>query len=210
MQLNCMFINFIIHIHAHNNIQQFVDHYFFLFRKYLPNPFSTSSFRKENISFHWIITDAKSLYQAKTNVQGPVISSNILPCPLQFRLDFTKSQPSVEITGDSKKSFLLNDDHNNVWACGWSFTILNKPTNQPLYTAKCENKPLCTANLYGSNSCSSLCAALLSPDKNFEKCFNDRSLTLVFSGTIVNVKEYSQSSKRIGNYGSGSVQCDGY
>ena len=59
-------------------------------------------------------------------------------------------------------------------------------------------------------SFSSLSAVLLDPDKNFEECLNDRSLTLLFSGKMVNVKQYSQSSKRIGNDGSDSVQCDEY
>ena len=188
-----------------------------LSRKCLPIQFSTSSFRKENISFHWVITDAKSLYQAKTKVRGPEILSEILPCPLRFYLDFTKSQPSVKVAGVSNTS--LNEHHENVWACGWSFTILKKPTNQPLYTAKYENNLLCrgkyTYNCYSeriySYSCPCLSAALLSPDKSFEEYLNDRSLTLVFSGTIMNVTQYSQSSERIGgNDGSDSIQCDGY
>ena len=82
-----------------------------LFSKYLPIQFSTSSFHKENISFHWTITDAKSFYQAKAKVQGPKILSKILPCPLQFCLDFTNSEPSVEVAGDSNTSSSLQ----NVW-----------------------------------------------------------------------------------------------
>ena len=203
-----MFISFITHLYAYNNVVVF------LFRKYLPIPFSTSSVHKENISFHWIITDAKSLYQARAKVQGPEILSKILPCPLQFHLDFTESLPSVEVAGDGSKSSLLKENHKNVWACGWSFTILNKPTNQPLYTAKCENKPLCTTKNVSSynnttQTCSSLSVVLSNTDENFEKYFNDRSLTLVFSGMIVNVKPCSQSSERIENYGSESVLCDG-
>ena len=144
-------------------------------------------------------------------MQGPEIISKILPCPLQFRLDFTKSHPSVEVAGDNSKSSLLKENHVNVWACGWSFTNLNKPKNQPL-TSKCENKPLCRAvsGYYNTYSCSPLSAVLPDPDENFEKYFNDRSLTLVFSGTIVNVKQYSQSIDRIGNDGSDFIQCDGH
>ena len=187
-----------------------------LFRKYLPIQFSISSFCKENISFHWIITDAKSLYQAKAKVQGPKILCAHLPCSLQFCLDFTQSEPSVEVTGDSNTSYLKKKNYDNVWACGWSFTILNKSTNQPLYTAKCEDKLLRigkdTLSTYGRSriySDSSLSAFLLDPDKNFEEYLHHRSLTLVFSGTIVNVNQYSQSSKRIGNDVIDSIQCDG-
>ena len=196
-----------------------------LFRKYLPLQFSTSSFRKENISFHWIITDAKSLYQGKAKVQGPEIVSTILPGSLQFCLDFTNSEPSVEVAGGSYKSSSFKKHHENVWACGWSFTVLNKSTNQPLYSAKCEDKPLYTQKIAQninsrsffmfcsetSHSCSPLSAVLLGPDKSFEEYLKDQSLTLVVSGTIVNVKQYFQSSERVGNDGgSDSVHCGGY
>ena len=110
--------------------------------------------------------------------------------------------------------------NGNVWACGWSFTVLSKFLNRPLYTAKCKDEPLLTMNWpsgyglsppnYSYSYSSSLSAVLLDPDKNFEEYLNDRSLTLIFSGTIVNVKQYSQSIDRIGNDGSDSIQCDGF
>ena len=110
--------------------------------------------------------------------------------------------------------------NGTVWACGWSFTVLSESLNRPLYTAKCKDEPLLTMNWpsdyglsppnYSYSYSSSLSAVLLDPDKTFEEYLNDRSLTLIFSGTIVNVKQYSQSIDRIGNDGSDSIQCDGF
>jgi len=176
-----------------------------LFRKSLPIQFASSKFCKENISFYWNITDAKSLYQAKARVQGPKISTEMLQFPVHLYLDFTKSEPFVEIAGKETLPFRSNYQED-VQTCGCSFAILSKPTNQPLYTTKCECKIQVTSdNLWKSTTFS---GSSNLPDSNdsFNKYFYDRSLTLLFSCSIVNFNKFSFSCERIGNESSSSIR----
>ena len=104
--------------------------------------YCTTSFCKKEISFRWVINDAKTLYQAKAKVQGPKIETNIFPYPLYCYLDFTQGSIMFQLAGDGQDVELLSGNHENVWASNCSFTILNMQTNQPLCTAKCEGKKL--------------------------------------------------------------------
>jgi len=83
--------------------------------------------------------------------------------------------------------------------------------NQLLYTKKCESKMLVTCVSYRKTFSSvSVSYNLPDIDQSIYQYFYDRSLTLLFSGFIVNINKFSKSCERACSDSNKSFECNQY
>ena len=122
---------------------------YFSCRESTPIEVSATSTVKEEISYQWIIFDAKMLHTERTIVHGPIIRSKLFPFPIEPYLDFTedivKFALCVTRKYGSDRWLVLHEEtirKNSksryfctlTYFCNCIITILSMETKEPIFS----------------------------------------------------------------------------
>ena len=166
---------------------------YFSCRRSTPTQVSATSTVKEEISYQWIISDAKMLHTARTMVHGPKICSKLFPYPIEPYLDFTedivKFALCVTRKYGSDRWLVLHEGKNSksrypdVYICNCIITILSMETKQPIFSFKAPKKRYLNTHFDPIK--------LMDYD-DFSTYLNDEALTIQVLVTLTDKKYYSQ------------------
>ena len=156
----------------------------FLCRESTPTQVSATRFVKEDvkedISYQWIIFDAKILHTAYTKVDGPKIHSKLLPYPIEPFLDFTENSVEFKLSGYKRHS----NSYPNAWICNCIIKILSMETKQSIFSVKVPKRIYLNSSHYNPIT--------LMDYGNFSTYLNDEALTIQVHATLNINKVYSQ------------------
>ena len=151
----------------------------FLCRKCTPTQITATSFIKEDISYQWIIFDAKMLHTASTEVDGPRIHSKFLPYPIEPCLDFTENGVIFKLCS-SRLHITGTDIYPNVCICNCIITILSMETKKSIFSVKVPKQRIYFNALHSdpTMSLSFPISITLIDYVNFGTHLNDEALTI--------------------------------
>ena len=172
----------------------------FLCRESTPTQVSATSLVKEDISYQWIIFDAKMIHTRSSNVHGPSIHSKFLPCPMKPNLYFTENSVIFELYGRQLYETVA-DSYRDVCICNCIITILSMETKQSIFSVKVPKQRIHLLNV--SDSATSFFSPIrikLMDYDNFSTYLNDEALTIQVLATLTKYSQHTDISVVVNNY----------
>ena len=158
------------------------------FSESTPTQVSATSIVKEDISYQWVIFDAKVLHTAKAKVKGPRIHSKILPLPVHPYLVFTEKSIIFQLCDGER----IHEKRKNVFVSSCTITIMSMETKQSICSVEVPSKKVVDIGRYDTYGKMGPISATILDDGNFTRYLHDETLTIQVLATLTIDGEYYQ------------------